>query len=125
MALKIAFPWVVGRCPMPRVPYGTVCAALLSTVSATALKELTLQIRDVRGVAQIRNPKLLGLRALDSTLANRFPNLQKVAVRLSYWQSGAIAPYAVECEVAVLKEVPKLLARGAVKMASWSPSGVY
>ena len=100
---------------------GAACAALLSTIPPAHFRELTLRIRDVRGATQIRSTKVLGLRTLDGALADDFPALRQVVVQLVYETQRGTAPYALECELAVVKAMPRIRAAGALQIVSWSP----
>ena len=75
----------------------------------------------MRGAAQIKSAKVLGLRTLDGALADGFPALRQVVVQLVYEAQRGTAPYALECELAVVKAMPRIRAAGALQIVSWSP----
>ena len=72
---------------------------------------------------QVRNAQILDLRVLDDALADEaaFPALKNVQVRIEYSGRPSTTPYAVECEVAVVKGMPKMRAAGALEIVSWRP----
>ncbi|KAI0326149.1 hypothetical protein GY45DRAFT_1374175 [Cubamyces sp. BRFM 1775] len=91
-----------GRLPLvlPHVPYSAVAIAILSHLPST-LRQLTIELIDVETDEQIKNKKVLGLRALDDALVDRFPVLEVVRVELR------VEYYLLEYTTAVFKTMPK------------------
>ncbi|KAI0326150.1 hypothetical protein GY45DRAFT_1374176 [Cubamyces sp. BRFM 1775] len=94
----------------PHVPFSAVAIAILSHLPST-LRHLTIQLLYVESAEQIKNKKVLGLRALDDVLLDRFPALETVRLELR------VKYYLLEFTLAAFKTMPKCKKRGILEVA--------
>ena len=95
------------------MPYSAVCNAILTHISPT-LRCLTITLLLVYGDEQIGCSQTMCLGALDDLLEERFPSLE--AVRLEMQVREAMLP---ECMKEALEVMPKIKARGILKVTQW------
>ncbi|KAH9899371.1 hypothetical protein C8Q73DRAFT_319169 [Cubamyces lactineus] len=94
----------------PHVPYSAVAIAILSHLPST-LRQLTIKLLYVETDEDIKNKRVLGLRALDDALVGRFPALEVVRVELR------VRYFLMEYTTAILRTMPKCKKRGILEVA--------